>query len=266
MTAECPRCHGTGFAGETRGGREFAVPCSCRAPSGGRRAAREPLETARIPAAHRACSLGNFRPRTPALTSAYAAALRYCEQFPALGRQQGIGLVFWGTKGTGKTHLAVGVLAEVATNGGVAGLFSDFGSLMSEIARSFDARSGTTEMRTLEPIIAADLLVLDDLGAQKMTPWADDVLFHILNTRYMSKRPTIITTRFEDVDREVALAAGALHRAEFLIERIGSRLRSRLLEMSVFIPMETSSDRKSALSQGKRPATLAAMRRSIPKS
>jgi DNA replication protein DnaC len=87
-------------------------------------------------------------------------------------------------------------------------------------------------------VVETDVLLLDDLGAWKMTDWMNDTLFYILNSRYMAKRSTIITTNFEDADRDKVLAADHLRRKEYLMERIGQRLRSRLMEMCVVIRMQ----------------------------
>jgi hypothetical protein len=70
----------------------------------------------------------------------------------------------------------------------------------------------------------------------------------------------VITTPFEDVDREVALEADSRRREEFLIERIGQRLRSRLLEMCVFVPMQGAPERSGPRPRPG-PSTLGAMRR-----
>jgi len=77
-----------------------------------------------------------------------------------------------------------------------------------------------------------------------MTDWMNDTLFYILNSRYIAKRTTIITTNYEDVDRETVMAADPLVRKEYLVERIGLRLRSRLLEMCVVVSI-SGSDRRS---------------------
>src|SRR6185369_11895426 len=100
---------------------------------------------------------------------------------------------------------------------------------------SYDPETRTTELQVLAPVVEADVLVLDDLGAWKMTDWMNDTLFYILNSRYLAKRPTLITTNFQDVDRAAALAADHLGRKEFLVGRIGQRLRSRLMEMCLVI-------------------------------
>ena len=88
--------------------------------------------------------------------------------------------------------------------------------------------------------------MLDDLGAWKMTDWMNDTLFYILNSRYMAQRPTIITTNYQDVTREAALAADHLRRREFLVERIGQRLRSRLMEMCLVVRMHGADHREAS--------------------
>ena len=90
-----------------------------------------------------------------------------------------------------------------------------------------------------------DLLLLDDLGAWKMTDWMNDTLFYILNSRYLAKRATLITTNFQDADREAVLAADPLRRKEFLVERIGQRLRSRLMEMCLVVKMQGDDHRQA---------------------
>ena len=64
----------------------------------------------------------------------------------------------------------------------------------------------------------------------------------------MTKRATLITTNYQDVDREAALLADPLRRREFLVERIGQRLRSRLMEMCLIVKV-TGSDHRQARQQ-----------------
>jgi DNA replication protein DnaC len=253
---ECPRCQGTGFVHQTGGGREYARRCGCRKSPA---RPREPLESTGIPASHRHCTLGNFEPRSPALSTAYDRALAYSQRWTS-ARPDGLGLLFWGPSASGKTHLAAAILAELAANGGVRGRFWTFGRLLDEIMRSFDAVSRTGEPGALQAVLDAELVVLDDLGARKMSDWAADTLFTIVNGRYMARRPTLITTAYEDVDRDVALQADARRRQEFLIERLGPRLRSRLLEMCAFVPT-CDAGRLQGQKRTFAPSTLGAMRR-----
>ncbi len=135
------------------------------------------------------------------------------------------------------------VLRELVSAKTARGQFWDFHELIREIKSSYDPETKTTELQVLEPVVTMDVLLLDDLGAWKMTDWMNDTLFYLLNSRYMAKRPTIITTNFQDVTREEALAADPLRRREFLVERIGQRLRSRLMEMCLVVRMQGNDHR-----------------------
>lgn len=254
----CERCHGIGFQYETVSGREWARACSCRT----RRAAdaRGSLAACRIPPRHRGATLGNFEPRSEPQRLAQRRALAYCEGFPHARASEGLGLLFWGPAGSGKTHLASAVLAELVASRSLTGLFWEFGLLVNEMSRAFDKSSGTTVFDTLQSTLDADLLLLDDLGSKRIPDWAHNTLFEIVDARYRARRPTLITTAFEDVDRGEATGADLLRRDEYLIDRIGARVRSRLLEMCLFVPMQEPRGPSHA-SLPARPRTLAALRR-----
>jgi DNA replication protein DnaC len=252
----CERCHGTGFEIVEREGREFAQPCACRRQAAG--GARDAgVAACRIPPRYEHCSLETFEPGSPSLRAALEKAVAFCDGYPHLGADEGLGLLFCGDNGVGKTHLAVAVLQELVTAKGVRGQFWDFHELIREIKSSYDPETKTTELQVLQPVVEKDVLVLDDLGAWKMTDWMNDTLFYILNSRYMAQRPTVITTNYQDVTREAALAADSLRRREFLVERIGQRLRSRLMEMCLVVRIQGSDHR-----QARQQANQVALRRS----
>jgi DNA replication protein DnaC len=253
MNPACERCSGTGFEIVTRDSREFAQPCGCRRPASapGARA-----DDARIPPRYEHCTLATFEPGNPSLSVALEQAMAFCTGYPHLGPDEGLGLLFSGDNGVGKTHLAVAVLRELLDAKGARGQFWDFHELIREIKSSYDPETKTTELQVLEPVVEMDVLLLDDLGAWKMTDWMNDTLFYILNSRYMAKRPTIITTNYQDVSREEAIAADSLRRKEFLVERIGQRLRSRLMEMCLVVRMRGADHR-----QARQQANQVALRR-----
>jgi DNA replication protein DnaC len=209
MNPACERCSGTGFEIVTRDGREFALPCSCRRSA---TAPGSPAGATRVPPRYEHCTLASFDPGNPSLSVALEKAMAFCSGYPHLGPDEGLGLLFSGDNGVGKTHLAVAVLRELAESKGVRGQFWDFHELIREIKSSYDPETKTTELQVLEPVVEMDVLLLDDLGAWKMTDWMNDTLFYILNSRYMAKRPTIITTNYQDVTREEAIAADSLRR------------------------------------------------------
>jgi DNA replication protein DnaC len=232
----CSICGGTGFEIVSHEGRDAARPCGCRRPaaSGGDAL----LAACRIPPRYEHCVLEEFVPGTSSQQAAKARAEGYCAGYPFLGEDEGLGLLFTGNNGVGKTHLAVAILRELAHAKGVRGQFWDFHELIREIRNSYNPETKTTELQVLEPVVETGLLVLDDLGAWKMTEWMNDTLFYILNSRYTARRPTIVTTNYQDADLDKIRSADPLVRREFLVERIGQRLRSRLMEMCLVIPID----------------------------
>jgi DNA replication protein DnaC len=80
-----------------------------------------------------------------------------------------------------------------------------------------------TELKVLQPVYDAEVLVLDELGASKPTDWVRDTMTQIINTRYNDKRLTVITSNYLDEPQQP--------NEETLTDRVGARLRSRLYEM-----------------------------------
>ena len=238
----CELCNGVGFTIVSKDGREFAQPCACRRPSGASGDAL--LAVCRIPPRYEHCLLHDFVPGTPSQRAAKERAERYVAGYPFLGADEGLGLLLTGGNGVGKTHLAVAILRELVQRKNARGQFWDFHELIREIKNSYDNETKTTELQVLEPVVEADVLVLDDLGAWKMTDWMNDTLSYILNSRYTARRPTILTTNYQDADIEKVRTADPLVRREYLVERIGQRLRSRLMEMCVVIPVEGTDWRR----------------------
>jgi DNA replication protein DnaC len=96
-------------------------------------------------------------------------------------------------------------------------------------------------MQILAPVFEAEVLVLDELGASKPTDWVWDTVAHILNTRYNDRRTTIITTNYANhapLTDSGKSDAGKAMREDTLGDRIGERMRSRLLEMCVVVEMQ----------------------------
>lgn len=101
-------------------------------------------------------------------------------------------LLFMGTYGSGKTHLAAAIANEVLALG-ISTLFLTVPDLLDWLRYSYGSSMGSFEER-FEEIRNIRLLVLDDLGTQNTTPWAEEKLYQILNHRYTHQLPTVITT------------------------------------------------------------------------
>jgi DNA replication protein DnaC len=259
----CPRCSGTGFEIVEKEGREFAQPCACRKAPAGPLGTDAYLAACRIPPRYEHCSFENFDGVSRSHEMALAQAMQYAARYPFLGGDEGLGLLLTGSTGLGKTHLAVAVLREIVVTKGARGQFWDFQQLIREIKNSYDPETKTTEMQVLAPVIDTDVLVLDDLGAWRITDWMNDTLFQIINSRYLARRPTVLTTNFRDVPPQQAARADHLERKEFLIDRVGYRLRSRLMEMCLKIQID-GDDFRERKQESHRSAVLGTSQREAP--
>lgn len=101
-------------------------------------------------------------------------------------------LLLLGSYGVGKTHLAAAI-ANFTVGLGVPTLFLTVPDLLDWLRYSYGAEDANFESR-FEEIRNMNLLVLDDLGTQNTTPWAQEKLYQILNYRYVNRLPTVVTT------------------------------------------------------------------------
>jgi len=129
----------------------------------------------------------------------------------------------YGPHGVGKTHLAVGILKEAIRSKGARGYFFETRDLLRLVRDTYNRSVDETEMSVLAPVLNADLLVLDDLGAEKSSEWVQETLGLVVNTRYNAKRATIFTSNLDDDLPNTDLRS--------FIYQLGARTRSRLKEM-----------------------------------
>ncbi|HEY2934340.1 MAG TPA: ATP-binding protein [Acidobacteriota bacterium] len=238
----CPACNDTGWRLDESG--NSVRRCDCAVERG--KLAR--VKAARIPARYEHCTLEDYYPKHPS----QEVAKLICQKFVAdFHPQREGGVLFIGSCGVGKTHLAVAVLKELIEQG-VKGLFYDFRDLLRDIQHSWDPVSQASELEILRPVLEAELLVLDELGANKPTAWVQDTMTHIINSRYNDKRVTIFTSNFPDRSPETRSEDPQMRREETLTDRVGQRLRSRLYEMCKVIKLEGEDFRMTVRQAGYR--------------
>ena len=220
-TAEesCPACHGTGWRTREIDGARRVERCDCWRDE----VSRQMLAQARIPGRYRRCEFSTLITyRNDGLQRAFRKAREFAAAFPVVDK----GLLFIGDPGIGKTHLAVSVLQEV-TRKGLRGVYYDTRSLLSAIRSTYNPVTRASEADVLAEVMRAELLVLDDLGAERVTDWVEETMNLIVNTRYSEQRATVFTTNYRDRKGEEDL--------DSLLARVGFRMHSRLHEMCEFL-------------------------------
>ncbi|MFH1085528.1 MAG: ATP-binding protein [Chloroflexota bacterium] len=146
-------------------------------------------------------NFATFADRKGELDAAQSAQLR---QVLAVVRQYAEDpsgwLVVRGGYGVGKTHLAAAVANHVTARG-MQALFVVVADLLDDLRATYQRDSVVSYDRRLNEIRRAWLLVLDDLGVENATPWAQEKLFQILNHRYAGCLSTVITCSFQEWER-----------------------------------------------------------------
>jgi DNA replication protein DnaC len=247
----CAICDGVGLVRVVNeAGQWVSRACECQEMQREERR----LAAAHIPERYRDCSLESYHIYSgahPSLREALRKARKFVEAYPV--DTAGKGLLFTGPMGVGKTHLAVGLLQRLVRERGVKGLFCDYRELLKNIQNSYNPQVNTTELELLKPVFAAEVLVLDDLGAQKPNEWVWDTVALILNTRYNDKQSTIITTNYPDLPagKGAKNDAERAAREQTLGDRIGDRMRSRLAEMCIRIEMDGQDCRQSEIKRAR---------------
>src|SRR3984957_3705190 len=230
----CPKCEGTGFRIVERDGLTGAFPCDCGEAQRG----EQLLDKARIPPNYARASLDSFAlPQDNpvahrSLATALLQAKAFARDFPSANPP---GLLFIGEPGAGKTHLAIGVMKQLLEKGHEC-LFFDYQNLLDRIRSGYNAASGASDREAYRAALDAPVLVLDDLGAHRVTEWVEDTVTSIITDRCNHRKTLIATSNLPDPDVTGAMieytgAGGSPVHRKTLAEMIGARARSRLFEM-----------------------------------
>jgi replicative DNA helicase len=158
-------------------------------------------------------------------------AYRYAENFPRF-KEKGKGILFYGTVGAGKTFISA-CIANALIDQGYPCLVTNFARLTNTISGMFDGKQ-----EYIDSLSRFSLLVIDDLAAERDTEYMNEIVFNIIDSRYRSGLPLIITTN---------LTAQELSNPAQISKQ---RIYSRLLEMCIPIEIKGKDRRKTALRDG----------------
>lgn len=136
-------------------------------------------------------------------------------------------LVLSGPVGVGKTHLAAAIARFVIEEHKMNAYFAAVPDLMDHLRSTFAPGSPEGYDNLFEEIRNAQLLVLDDLGTENATPWAQEKLYQIMNHRYIERLPTVITTNTD-------------------LRKIDDRIASRMLDhrLSTHVDIDATDFRR----------------------
>jgi DNA replication protein DnaC len=216
----CPRCHGAGFVrrelalDDPEFGR--AVPCACVADED---------QDARLARLQRYSNLGpltrltfdNLIRRGRSADPRDQTRFQRCvDDAEAFADQPDGWLVLVGASGCGKTHLAVAIANRCLARG-IPALFVVVPDLLDHLRAAYKPDSDVTYDELFEQVRNAPVLILDDLGTQSATPWAQEKLFQLINHRFNARLPTVITTNIP-------------------LQKFDERLRTRLSDPSLSQP------------------------------
>ena len=122
----------------------------------------------------------------------YSLGVRYCEKWDDI-KKENIGLILHGEPGTGKTFLSF-CIANYLLNRYVPVIAISTIGILSRIKETYNNHGTEAEAEIIRTIQNADLLILDDLGAENETSWSRSMIYEIIDFRYRNKKPLIITT------------------------------------------------------------------------
>lgn len=189
------------------------------------------LRSSAIPIEYEGKGFNDFVADDPKSAEALRQAKLYAENFDRI-RDTGTGLFFYGTIGTGKTHLACAILQDLARKG-VDGVYAMTWQIIQAV------KSAPFGEDALAPFIRASILVLDEVGVQTGSRFEESVvLYPLIDSRVAQRRPTIFVSNVQPDAKDPNYSG------ETVRKLIGERLWDRVQHRSVFLKLAGPSHRK----------------------
>lgn len=211
---ECLECMDRELVLVSIDGTIFAKPCRCRE----KKRMKRLIKASGLTEAQRRKTIDTFKP-TMETTKAYRCIKNYIEHFEEIEVKNVVnkGIALTGAVGTGKTHLALAVTNALLDKGikGIPVCFINTPDLIAELRVSVRDSAELEEKMSL--LSRVRLLVMDDVGKEKITEWVQAQYYRIINKRYEDQKPIIFTSNYN---------------FDGIAETIGDPSSSRLYEMT----------------------------------
>ena len=199
---DCPKCGGTGWIWSRN---EDGIPYCEECPCGIRKKIilQNQLQFAEMPEMYRDCTFANLRsnvyqsPDSKETFIQAAKAVKYWIENIGEMQKQGMGLyICSGVKGSGKTRLACSMANELMQKYQKSVKFTTSLGILEEIKSTWSSRDNATESKLIRDLTYADILIIDDFGADSGRDWINEKFYGIINGRYVDRKITIFTSNY----------------------------------------------------------------------
>ena len=123
---------------------------------------------------------------------------RYSDEFKN-NKEKNIGMLLFGNPGVGKTY-GVTCIANALMEQLNSVICVSINGLLRQFKDTYNSQNNANENSLLNAIKNSDLFIIDDLGTEQLTEWSNCMLYEIIDTRYRSDKPLIITTNLSGED------------------------------------------------------------------
>ena len=237
----CPMCNESKFMRETVDGGTVLRRCDCTKID----QLLERYTHAQIPGRMASREIANFNFGLVS-TNVVRAISPYLAKFEP--GQMNPGLILHGDVGRGKTHLMAAIVRMLMLTHGVSARFIEFSHLLADLKSNFGRGEGASAL--IEPLVKVDILAIDELGKGRNTEFEGTVLDELVSRRYNAGRTILATTNYSPGQaRGVATPDFVTGKRPALIDRVGDRVYSRLLEMCHLVHIDGNDFRQTIADQ-----------------
>lgn len=185
----CTKCGGIGFIEYERDGYNFAEPCECQAL----KYAQERLERSGISSEFQKKGFKNFDDRgSDLLKKAKSIGVQYCKEFPEIRDTKRNSVLYQGQVGSGKTHLSIAICNNIMTVHKVGCIYMAYREEVTKIKQT--VTDSINYNNAIGRFKNAPVLMIDDLLKGKNSEADINILFEIINHRYLNNMPMVIST------------------------------------------------------------------------